>query len=908
MVTKESKNGREIFVAVDANSIIHRAFHSYPPTLETSGGLQVNAVFGFTAMFLKVLKMFKPKYIVCAFDTPKPTFRHTQYADYKATRKPIDQSLLGQFPLVEDIVRSFNVPILKKEGYEADDVLGTLAEFAQNGKWKSSNVQLCIVSGDTDMLQLLDERVSVILPKGSFRNLKDYSREDVFEKLGVYPEQVVDYKAVVGDPSDNVPGIKGIGAKTAAELLQKHGNLEGIYANLESLKPRARTLFERGAEQAGMSRELVQICKDVDLSINLEACLEMDFDLSEVEEKFVELEFKTLMGQIPRSIVRRTHGADLKTEQFDLFEEMAVQKKHEPSTFDSEALRESLRDAKEVTGMFVPANEIVTGEKWILCEIVDKKGEVSSFSFPSSQAAGPVSQELLGETPRETIFCGWEDFVAEFSPLPTVEGVFDIKLLAHLDNSSLRDYSFKSLCFTYLSKNIPDKLDPEEGSSYLDFVKEIFTKIKLELEERKLEEGFFDSHLDFLSFSAEKESSLAIALAHMEKRGVLIEKKLLEKLYSYLEKEIQDVVEKIYYDVGHEFNINSSKQLSDVLFGELGLPPISKTKTLISTKEEVLKKLEDTHPIVSKVLKYRHLTKVMSNYVSVYKEQLDEKEKNKEELSINTDFKQTGTTSGRLSSVNPNMQNLPIGDELGDRLREIFIPRKGFSFVSADYSQIDLRIMAHLSNDKKLIDDFEKGKDIHLTTASRILDKGEAEISSSERRIGKTINFGIIYGLTSYGLSQSLKIPVSDADTYIKEYFENYSGVAKYINEMTKKVQNTRYVETLLGRRRYVMGVTSRNLRIQRAAIREAINMPVQGGSADVMKLAMVEVLNLISEKYKGKVFIILQIHDEVIFEVKEGLEGEFKDDLKKLMEGVINLKVPLNVNINVGKNMAELK
>jgi DNA polymerase I len=907
MVTKESKNGREIFVAIDANSIVHRAFHSYPPALETTGGVQVNAVFGFTVMFLKVLELFDPKYIVCTFDTPRPTFRHAKYTPYKGTRKPTDQSLIDQFPIVEDVVRSFNVPILKKEGYEADDILGTLAEYVHDGKWCGSNVQLCIVTGDTDLLQLVQEKVSVILPQGNFRNLKEFMREDVYEKLGVYPEQVVDYKSIMGDASDNIPGIKGVGAKTAASLLNEYGTIDNIYANLDSLKPRMRKLFEEGVEQASISKELVSIVKDVDIVIDLESCLEKDFDVSEVKEKFMELEFRTLINKIPESIGSQKKEINFSTEQFDLFDE--ISKEDAPCReIDEDALKEALKAPKGIIGIFVPEREIVSKEKWIMLGVVDKKGEVLEASLTAKEGEGVVSQALREKGGCETLVAGFEDFVSEFPSLPPVDSPYDIKLLAHVENSGLRDYSLSNLAFTYLGRHLSEKLDPNECKKPFDFVKEIFEKLQKELEERDIKEGLLDSKVDFLEFTSKTENSLSYVLADMERRGVLIDKKLLDSLHDDLERDVEKIVKKIYYDVGHEFNINSSKQLSDVLFNELDLPPVSKTKTSFSTREDVLKQLEGAHPVVSKILEYRQKTKIMSNYVHVYKVELEKREKEGEELSIHTDFKQTGTTSGRLSSVNPNMQNLPLGNELSERLREIFIPREGFVFLSADYSQIDLRIMAHLSEDEILIKDFEQKKDIHMTTASRILDKGEEDISSTERRIGKTINFGIIYGLTSFGLSQSLSIPVSDAEKYIKEYFENYSGVAEYINNMTKEVQNTRYVETILGRRRYVTGVNSRNQRVQRAAIREAINMPVQGGSADVMKLAMVEIHKLIKKKYEEKAFMVLQIHDEIIFEIKEDVLEGFQKEVKDIMENVINLKVPLGVNFSVGKNMAELK
>lgn len=906
MVTKESKNGREIFVAIDSNSIVHRAFHSYPESLETSSGVQVNAVFGFTTMFLKVLDLFKPKYILCAFDTPKPTHRHVKYAAYKGTRKPTDKSLIAQFPIVEDIVTSFNIPILKKEGYEADDILGTLAEFVKNGRWANENVHLCIVSGDNDLLQLVDERVSVILPQGNFRNLKEFDVNAVVEKYDIYPKQLEDYKAIVGDVSDNIPGVKGIGHKGASELIKEHGSLDGVYANLNSLKPRIKTLLEESVDQVSLSKELVAIYKDMDLDIKLESCLQKDFDVSVVKEKFVEFEFKSLINKVPVSIAQEKKSSS-GDEQFGLFGQ-EPKKTFSDNGFDLEALRASLKGAKEITGVFLQADEVVSKKNWIIFGGVDNLGKDFLFSSSFEKSQDVVAKIFEEPLDCEIIVYGFEDFVANLGCLVSVDGVFDIKLLSHIANSGLRDYSLSNLAFVYLGKYLPEKIDPADSSKTLNFVKEILEKIVEELSGREISEDLLGKKVKFLEYSSNLENSLSIVLALMEKRGILVDEDLLNNLHFELDKNVKNLVKEIYECVGHEFNINSTKQLSDILFNELGLPTFAKTKTLFSTKEEVLKKLEHSHPVVSKILEYRQKTKLMNNYVKAYRVGVATKKKRGEELSIHTDFKQTGTTSGRLSSVNPNMQNLPVAGELSEKLREIFIPRKGFVFLSADYSQIDLRVMAHLSQDEKLIGDFEKEKDIHLSTASRILDKVEGDITSAERKIGKTINFGIIYGLTAYGLSQSLKISVSKAEEYINEYFENYSGVREYINNMTKEVQNTRYVRTILGRQRNMLGINSRNLRVQNAAIREAINMPVQGGSADVMKIAMVEIFKMISEKYKDNAFMILQIHDEIVFEIKEELVKSFEDDVKKIMVGCVSLKVPLGVNIVVGKNIAELK
>jgi len=906
MVTKEQKNGKEIFVALDVNSIVHRAFHSFPDTLETTQGLQVNAAFGFTSMFLRVMELFDPKYIVCAFDTAKPTFRHTLFPEYKATRKPTDQSLIDQFPIVEDIVKSFNIPILKKEGYEADDIIGTLAKYVNDGKWSESNVHLCVISGDSDLLQLVGKNVSVVLPQGNFRNPKEFMREEVYEKFSVYPEHLVDYKALVGDSSDNIPGVKGVGSKTAVDLIQEYGCLDGIYSNISNLKPSIKKLLEEGAEQAGISKELATIFQDVDLKVGLEDCLEKDFDYSKVIEKFAELEFRSLINRVPESFDSKKEQENLENGQIGLFESNSQEKS---KSFDSKELKQALESAQDMVVLFFDTNESSQKKASINLQIKKVGGEETRlvvYEDDFLEFLETVSQGKAKEIQGDIVFYGLEDFLPKVEAenlqiLQFVEKVYEIKVLAHIDSSSGKDYSFSNLCFKYLSKHIPDPVDIAEIDKYFVYAKDICEKIKENLKGRAISFNLFKEEIDFLPFASKTENFLSVVLASMERRGILMDINLLKNLKNELEKDIKKLEQEIYYHVGHEFNINSTQQLADVLYNEIGLVPLKKTKTSYSTKESVLKQLEGAHPAISKILEYRKKNKVMSTYINAYESEMDSK-------TIHTDFKQTGTTSGRLSSANPNMQNLPVGDDLADRLRSIFIPRPNYIFVSADYSQIDLRVMAHLSEDEKLIEDFTEGRDVHLATASRILNKSQDDISATERRVGKTINFGIIYGLTPYGLSQSLEIPNDEAKRYIEEYFTHYSGVAKYIDVVGKDVQREGYVETILGRRRYVPGVNSRNVRVKNAAIREAINMPVQGGSADVMKIAMIDIYNLILEKYPKEVFMLLQIHDEIIFEVKYEVLEDFEKELKGIMEGIINLKVPLDVHISNGESLSELK
>ncbi|MGI6423361.1 MAG: DNA polymerase I [Candidatus Dojkabacteria bacterium] len=884
-------NGKDIFLAIDANAIVHRAFHAYPSTLQTEEGIQVNAAYGFTVMLLEALKMFNPKYVLCSFDTAKPTFRHVEFPDYKATRKPTDQSLIDQFPLVEEILQSFNIPILKKEGYEADDILGTISRYVKEGKWSSENMELYILSGDRDLLQLISENVRVALPQGSFSNLVAYDRVETKKKFGLYPEQIVDYKGIAGDASDNIPGIKGVGSKTAIELLDRYGSLNKIYENLAEIKPRYANLLREGIEQAEMSKKLATIEQNVDLNIYLEDCLMRDFDKKEVLQVFHKYAFKSLIKKIDN--LKEDEKEKLST-QLDIFSTGA---ELEINWTKDEDVKDICKDAKRLLIAYFNKSESATGE---------------SFSFVRKIVSSDKFEDYLLKDIYQIIKTDCEKLIYGLEQITEDVGIpggklFDVSLFAHLINSEKRSYRFKDLAFDFSGSIFNDKIHPSEMRKVLDALEEIKEKeIKkansIELydytrnsmiEFLGVKENFFENSLEMI------EIPICKILSKMENRGILVDTAWLERLDSELTKEILRITKEIYNYVGHEFNINSPKQLSDVLFNELDLPNRKKG----STRESVLADLKGIHPAIEKILEYRELSKIHTTYVIP----LLEMGRESPESTIHTDYKQTGTSSGRFSSSNPNMQNIPIQGEWAEKIRKAFIAREGFKFVSMDYSQIELRVLADMSKDSLLVEDFQNDVDIHKATASRILKKEVEDVTKEERGLGKTINFGILFGQTPFGLASMLGIPTDVAQKYITEYFQHYIGVEEYIRSLEKEAYKRGYVQTMFGTTRWIRGIRSKNIRMVRAAQREAINMPIQGGEADIMKLAMIKLDEEIEKNFKDDAFILLQIHDELIFEVKENRVNDFEKRAKEIMSNVVSMVVHLDVSSASGDNMAEL-
>lgn len=884
-------------LVIDGNAIVHRAFHAFPSSLTTSTGLQDNAVYGFTTMLLQALKQFDPKYVLCTFDTHAKTFRHTQFVDYKAHRKPTDESLNAQFPLVKEVLDAFNIPYIEKDGFEADDILGTISNWIRFGRWKGNNLDMYILTGDRDMFQLVGDSIYACLPSGSFSNLIVYDREVVFEKYGYYPEQVTDYKGIVGDASDNIPGVKGIGEKTALSLLSKYGSLDEIYKNVNEIEGRYQKKLAEGVEQAYFSKELATIKQDVEVEVTLEECLLGDFDEQKLLDVFRKFEFRSLINKIPKSINGSTDD-----NQLDMFNTSSGQQVDDVT---------EVSDLKILKGStLVTIASLETG--YLLYASINSNKEINSVKISIENFS-----KSLGDVPAniELYVFGWEELVLQLGKDVSNKlleiGFIDLQLLHFTISSGRKDYSIMTVLFDFLSFKSSPTDYTRIGKALIESVPVIKEKVgKLNFSDYVF--GGWKKTSNSLSVEIKSiedtvkyiEMPVSLALMDMEKRGIGVDKKALTDLKVELESNIDRLKTEIFTDIGHEFNLNSPKQLSDVIYNELGIADSLSGRRSRSTREEVLLQLKDSHPAIAKILKYREVNKVLGTYVIPYLDHISTQESSE----IHTDFKQMGASSGRFASINPNMQNIPIRSEWGAKIRRVFVPREGYVFVAADYSQIEFRIMADISQDQALLKDFSQGKDIHRSTASRIFKVELEEVTSSQRSLAKTINFGILFGQTQFGLSSMLGIDRSQAQKYIDDYFEMYKGVEKYISESESFAATNGYVQSLLGRTRYISGLTSRNFNVRNAALREAVNMPIQGGEADIMKIAMIKIASYIEEKYIDSAYTLLQIHDEFIFEVKEEKAETFSKDVRDIMINVVQLSVPLDVNISKGYNMSELK
>ncbi len=896
MIKKSQKN---TFLAIDANAIVHRAFHAYPSTLQTAEGIQVNAVYGFTVMLLEALKIFGPKYVLCAMDTHAPTFRHEMYTEYKATRKPTDLSLIAQFPLVEEVLKAFNIPVIKREGFEADDILGTVSKYVSEGSWKDENIDLYILSGDRDLLQLINERTYVCLPNGNFRNIVVYDTNKTLEKYGYLPQQVVDYKALVGDTSDNIPGIKGVGDKTALQLLSKYGSLNDIYKHINEVEGKAKTLITEGIEQAEFSRELATIDKDVSIDIHLTECILKDLDRSLLNFTFKKYAFKSLMRKLDEIFGKFEESKD--TSQLDMFGE----KKEEVQWATTKELKSIIDDSKELRFIYINETESYNKSPFLLVRGIGEDNKQRDILIKPMDILSLIKE-------KKCIFYNFEELVSysQSIGIHNLSSYYDVLLAQHLLFSEKRNVTLKDLAFEYSTKILNEKISPMDISAaldtiddtYLEQIKKIDNLELYEYTKKSIEKFLNTSDKHMLTSLTEIELPISVILSKMEARGFRLDEKKLSKLKEDIEKEISSVQKEIFSIVGHEFNINSPKQLSDILFRELGLPNKSKG----STRESILDAMLGTHPIIEHLLYFREVTKVKSTYAEPLL--LNSKANDDGTYSIHTDFKQTGTTSGRFSSVNPNLQNLPLEGVWAKRLRECFVARDGFKLLGMDYSQMELRIMADISNDKLLTQDFVNGLDIHTATAARVLGKKLADVTHKERSLGKTVNFGMIFGQTAFGLSSLLGIDRDIAGKYITAYFEHYKGVEEYMRKIEYEAFEKGYVQTMFGTTRNIAGIRSQNRRARAASAREAINMPIQGSEADIMKLVMKNLYSLIEKKYPKQVYILLQIHDEIVFEAKEDIVKEFSEQAKKIMLESVVLDVPMDVHISMGDTLSELK
>lgn len=884
-------NMSEKLFLIDGNSFCYRAYYAIR-NLTNSKGRPTNAIYGFVAMLNKLIKEEKPDYLGVAFDLKGPTFRHKKFQEYKITRKPMPNDLIDQMPVIKEILMAYNIPIFELQGYEADDILATIAKKAS-----AKSIDTFIVTGDKDALQLVGPHIKVY---NTHKEGIIFDSDKVKEQFKVEPERMIDLIALMGDTSDNIPGVSGIGEKTAIQLLSEFGSFKNLFDNLGKVKSEAkRGLLERYKDQAQMSKELAVLDCEVPIKIDFEELEIKEPDKNKLASLFRELEFKTLLDQV---IARKELIADYKLienrEEFkDFLKRLSAQHSFafDFETTSSDPMQASLVGVsfcwEEGRGWYVDFRVKGLGIDYVLEKIKP---------IFENEAVKKIGQNIKYE----------KVVLANYGIV--LKGVyFDTMVASYLLNPSKLNHNLGAISLEYLNHKMMDisdligkgksqitmdQVDIEKVCKYCSEDSDVTLRLKNILE-KELEEK------ELFSLFSNVEIPLIEVLAKMEISGVSVDVDYLTEMSKKMQTRLGGLTKDIYEMAGCEFNINSPKQLQEILFVKLKLPSLKRTKTGMSTDEEVLSKLSTKHSLPKALLEYRELAKLKSTYLDALKELVNPKTDR-----VHTSFNQTVTSTGRLSSSDPNIQNIPIKTEIGREIRRAFIPKDKNSFIlSADYSQIELRILAHLSKDKVLIEGFKNDLDIHRHTASLIFDVKEDKVTDHQRSQAKTVNFGIIYGMSAYGLSSDLGIEVQKAEEFIDAYFQRYSKVREFIDKCIAQAKEDGFVTTLLNRRRYIPEINSENINIRNFAERTAINTPIQGSAADLIKLAMIAIHREL-ENNKLESLMILQVHDELVFEIPKDELSKVSDLVKDKMENVMELLVPIKVNIAIGKNWLELK
>lgn len=927
-------NNNKLFL-LDAYALIYRAYYAFirNPRIN-SKGQNTSAVFGFVNTLEEILRKENPTHIAVVFDSPLPSFRHIKYEEYKAQREPTPEDIKASIPIIKEILQTYNIPILEIPGYEADDVIGTIAK-----KMATQKVNVYMMTPDKDYVQLVDDHIFIYKPRYGNNDFDILDKEKVLEKYSLsHPMQMIDMLALMGDTSDNIPGCPGIGPKTAQKLLKEFGSVENILNNTDKLKGAIKNKIEENKDRILFSKFLATIKTDVPIEVKIEDFKRKEIDEEALKRIFEELEFRSLLTRVLKNESQKK--GTKKPVQGMLFENETT--KFENNTTEPHSLSENTpsihstqhtyRMVKEEKKLIELCNKIcsqksvcfdteTTGVNPLLSELVGlsfayKEGEAYYVPIDDdrekAQQKVDIFRPFFEDEKIEKVGQNIKYDILELRNYDIqVKGkLFDTMIAHYLINPEIphgMDYMAKMyLNYTTIhideligpkgknQKNMRD-IDQETVCKYAAEDADITLKLKnileKELRENKLEQLF-----------NEIESPLIYVLADMEWTGVRLDLEALEQLAEEYRKEMNQIEKEIIEMAGIEFNINSPKQIGEILFDKMKIiDNPKKTKTgQYSTSENELEKLRSKHPIIEKILEQRSLKKLLSTYIEAFPQLINPKTG-----KIHTSFNQTATATGRLSSSNPNLQNIPIRDERGKEIRKVFIPDEGCTFLSADYSQIELRIMAHLSKDKNMIEAFNKGQDIHAATASKIFKIPLEEVTPDMRRKAKTANFGIIYGITPYGLSQRLGISRSDAKKLIEEYFTTFSGVKRYMDESIAKAREQGYVETIFGRKRFLPDINSQNAIVRGYAERNAINTPIQGSAADIIKVAMNKIYKRLSDgEYKSK--MILQVHDELDFNVHMNELDEVKNIVVYEMENAYPLVVPLKTDCNHGANWLE--
>ena len=870
---------REKIVLIDGHSILNRAFYGVPD-LTNSEGLHTNAVYGFLNIMFKILDEEKPEYLTVTFDVHAPTFRHEMYADYKGTRKPMAEELRQQVPVIKDVLKAMNIEIIEQAGLEADDLLGTISRMCED-----KGMDVSIISGDRDTLQLATDHVKIRIPKTKQgkTEVEDYNAGDVKERYGVTPEEFIDVKALMGDASDNIPGVPGVGEKTATKIIQDYQSIENAYEHADEIKPpRASKNLKEYWEQAKLSKVLATINTHAEIDFDVEKARHGNPYTKEAHEIFKRLQFKNMLShfdveadvnEIENSFCEVTDKAEIDR----IFKE-AAQANWVGASFS--------KDAGNVLPLFAHPSgfgriAIAYGKDKIYSIPCDMDTDMDFLFGKMSELAGSAKQFAM---------CGLKEYLG-YLPAANKETCFDVILAAYLLNPLKSDYEYEDVAREQLNLLIDEKVGSAEKACYEAYTAYAAAPVlDTKLKEAGMDRLFYDI-----------EMPLVFTLFDMEQTGVRIEAEALKTYGDELGGRIVELEKEIYDLAGEAFNINSPKQLGVILFEKLGMPHAKKTKTGYSTAADVLDKLAPDYPIVAKILEYRQLTKLKSTYADGLAAYIGN------DGRIHGKFNQTVTATGRLSSTEPNLQNIPVRMELGRLIRKVFVPEEGYIFVDADYSQIELRILAHCSGDEQLIQAYREARDIHRMTAAQVFHTPFDEVTDLQRRNAKAVNFGIVYGISSFGLSQDLSITRKEATQYIEHYFETYPGIKKFLDDCVANAKEKGYAVTLFGRRRPVPELKSSNFMQRNFGERVAMNAPIQGSAADIIKIAMIDV-NEELKKRGMKSRLILQVHDELLIEAEKSEVEEVKEILKDKMEHATELLVPLIADMHTGKNWYEAK
>ncbi len=877
-------------IIIDGNSIINRAFYALPD-MSNSEGLKTNAIFGFVRMMFKIIEDYQPTHMSVAFDKKAPTFRHKQYADYKAGRKKMPDELAQQLQPLKDLLDKFNINRLELEGYEADDLIGTVARLGEENDFK-----VYIVTGDKDAIQLASHKTTILITKKGVGEVEEYDYDSVLERYEMTPTQFIDLKGLMGDKSDNIPGVPGVGEKTGIKLLKQYSTIENLIEHTDELKGSIKKKIEENKDLALMSKELATIITNVPIEVKLEDLEYGDYNKDDVVEKFKEFGFTSLITKL----------LDIEGGETTIKEEIDLKIEHLDNVEDF--IKKAEENKKVIIDVIGKEGNIL--DKRVLYVFLSLDG--NEIYYVNEDELPQIKTLLSNPEIKKHGYDLKEDYIL-LKPyeieLNSMD--FDITIAEYLiDSKSSTSYECSAIAMKYLTRKIKskedllgkgakakkfDEIEFDELSAYigdiLNTVNGVYPKMEEKLKETEMDGLFY--HV---------EMPLVEVLGSMEYIGMKVDKDQLNELKEKFTTIINELENEIFELAGEPFNINSPKQLGVVLFEKLGLPVIKKTKTGYSTNAEVLEKLRDKHEIIDKITEYRQIVKLNSTYVEGLLKIINPKTGR-----IHSSFNQTITTTGRISSTEPNMQNIPVKTEMGRDIRKVFVADENCKLVDADYSQVELRVLAHMSGDENMIDAFKHGEDIHSKTASQIFDVDIKDVTSKQRIEAKAINFGIIYGKTDFGLSQDLNIPVATAKAYIDSYFNKYPKIKEFMDEAVESATETGYATTILNRRRYIPEIKASNFIVRNQGKRFAMNAPIQGSAADIIKVAMVNVYNKLKENnMKSK--LILQVHDELIVEaVDEELEMAEKI-VREEMENAQSMDVKLDVDLNTGDSWYETK